>query len=90
MSAGNLHVEARDRDIIVTMLGTSFRVVYRKPDHGPSSWQGSTIFKMSRRVQSREQNSSLAPGGSRTTRRANWGGLGREAARTHDPGGDHS
>ncbi len=35
MSAGNLHVEARDRDIIVTMPGTSFRVVYRKPDRGP-------------------------------------------------------
>jgi hypothetical protein len=34
MSAGNLHVEARDRDIIVTMPGTSFRVVYRKPDRG--------------------------------------------------------
>jgi len=34
MSAGDLHVEARDRDIIVTMRGTSFRVVYRKPDHG--------------------------------------------------------
>jgi hypothetical protein len=35
MSAGNLHIEARDRDIIVTMPGTSFRVVYRKPDRGP-------------------------------------------------------
>jgi hypothetical protein len=35
MSAGNLHVEARDRDIIVTMPGTNFRVVYRKPDRGP-------------------------------------------------------
>jgi hypothetical protein len=35
MSAGNLHVQARDRDIIVTMPGTSFRVVYRKPDRGP-------------------------------------------------------
>ena len=35
MSAGDLHVEARDRDIIVTMPGTSFRVVYRKPDCGP-------------------------------------------------------
>ena len=34
MSAGNLHVEARDRDIIVTMPGTSFRVVYRKPHRG--------------------------------------------------------
>lgn len=34
MSAGDLHVEARDRDIIVTMPGTSFRVVYRKPDCG--------------------------------------------------------
>jgi hypothetical protein len=34
MSAGDLHVEARDRDIIVTMPGTSFRVVYRKPDRG--------------------------------------------------------
>ena len=34
MSAGDLHVEARDRDTIVTMPGTSFRVVYRKPDRG--------------------------------------------------------
>ena len=34
MSAGNLHVEARDRDIIVTMPDTSFRVVYRRPDRG--------------------------------------------------------
>ena len=32
MSAGNLHVEARDRDIIVTMPGTSFRVVIRHGD----------------------------------------------------------
>ena len=31
----DLHVEARDRDIIVTMPGTNFRVVYRKPDRGP-------------------------------------------------------
>ena len=30
----HLHVEARDRDIVVTMPGTSFRVVYRKPDRG--------------------------------------------------------
>ena len=30
----HLRVEARDRDIVVTMLGTSFRVVYRKPDRG--------------------------------------------------------
>ena len=34
MSAGNLHVEARDRDIIVTMPDTSFPVVYRRPDRG--------------------------------------------------------
>jgi hypothetical protein len=33
--SANLHVEARDRDITVTMPGTSFRVVYRKPDRGP-------------------------------------------------------
>jgi hypothetical protein len=30
----DLHVEARDQDIVVTMPGTSFRVVYRKPHHG--------------------------------------------------------
>jgi hypothetical protein len=30
----DIHVEARDRDSIVTMPGTSFRVVYRKPDRG--------------------------------------------------------
>ncbi len=35
MSAGNLHVEVRDQDIIVTMPGTSLRVVYRKPNRGP-------------------------------------------------------
>ena len=35
MTGADLHVEARDRDIIVTMPGTSFRVVYRKPDSGP-------------------------------------------------------
>ncbi|MGD0532925.1 MAG: hypothetical protein ABSA62_11830 [Methyloceanibacter sp.] len=34
MSADDLHVELRDRDIVVTMPGTSFRVVYRKPDGG--------------------------------------------------------
>jgi hypothetical protein len=31
----DLHVEARDRDIIVTMPGTNLRVVYRKPDRAP-------------------------------------------------------
>ena len=31
----HLHVEARDRDIVVTMPGTSFRVVYRKRDRSP-------------------------------------------------------
>ena len=29
-----LHVELRDHDILVTMPGTSFRVVYRKPNLG--------------------------------------------------------
>ena len=28
---GDLHVEVGERDIIITMPGTSFRVVYRKP-----------------------------------------------------------
>lgn len=32
MTGPDLHVEARDQDI--TMPGTSFRVVYRKPHHG--------------------------------------------------------
>ena len=30
----HLHVELRDQDILVTMPGTSFRVVYRKPNRG--------------------------------------------------------
>jgi hypothetical protein len=30
----DLHVEARDQDIVVTMSGTSLRVVYRKPHRG--------------------------------------------------------
>jgi hypothetical protein len=30
-----LHVELRDHDILVTMPGTSFRVVYRRPNMGP-------------------------------------------------------
>ena len=34
-SKADLSVEARDRDIIVTMPGTSFRVVYRKRDRSP-------------------------------------------------------
>jgi hypothetical protein len=31
----DLHVEARERDINVTMPGTNLRVVYRKPDRAP-------------------------------------------------------
>jgi hypothetical protein len=31
----DLHVEAREQDLIVTMPGTNFRVVYRKPDRAP-------------------------------------------------------
>jgi len=31
----HLHVELRDQDILVTMPGTSFRVVYRQPNLGP-------------------------------------------------------
>src|SRR5262245_32982081 len=30
----DLHVEARDQDIVVTMPGTTLRVVYRKPHRG--------------------------------------------------------
>jgi hypothetical protein len=30
----NLHVEVRNEDILVTMPGTSLRVVYRKPHRG--------------------------------------------------------
>ena len=30
----DLQVEARDQDIVVTMPGTSLRVVYRKPHRG--------------------------------------------------------
>jgi hypothetical protein len=30
----DLHVEVRVHDIVVTMPGTSFRAVYRKPDRG--------------------------------------------------------
>jgi hypothetical protein len=30
----DLRVEARDQDIVVTMPGTSLRVVYRKPHRG--------------------------------------------------------
>jgi hypothetical protein len=30
----HLHVELRDQDILVTMPGSSFRVVYRKPNRG--------------------------------------------------------
>jgi hypothetical protein len=54
----DLQVEARDQDIVVTMPGTSLRVVYRKPHRVRSSWRGSTIFKISRRVRSRAQSSS--------------------------------
>ena len=31
----DLHVEVQRDDILVTMPGTSFRVVYRKPNLGP-------------------------------------------------------
>ena len=31
----DLHVEVRERDLIVTMPNTSLRVVYRKPDRTP-------------------------------------------------------
>jgi hypothetical protein len=75
MSAGNLHVEARDRDIIVTMPDTSSGWCIEGLIAVPISWRGSTIFNMSRRVQLRGHNSSLAPGSSPTTRRASWGGL---------------
>jgi len=30
----DIHVEVRDQDLVVTMPGTSLRVVYRKPHHG--------------------------------------------------------
>jgi hypothetical protein len=30
----DLHVEVRDQEIVVTMPGTSLRVVYRKPHRG--------------------------------------------------------
>ena len=30
----DLHIEVRDQDIVVTMPGTSLRVVYRKPHRG--------------------------------------------------------
>ena len=30
----DLHIEVRDRDIVVTMPGTNLRVVYRKPHRG--------------------------------------------------------
>ena len=33
MTGADLRVEVRDQDIIVTMPETSFRVVYRKPNH---------------------------------------------------------
>jgi hypothetical protein len=32
----DLHVEVRDGDIVVTMPGTSFRAVYRKPRRAPA------------------------------------------------------
>ena len=32
----DLHIEVRDQDIVVTMPGTSLRVVYRKPHRGRS------------------------------------------------------
>jgi hypothetical protein len=32
----DLHVEVRDGDIVVTMPGTSFRAVYRKPHRAPA------------------------------------------------------
>ena len=35
MTDTDLHVEVRERDIIVTMPGTTFRIVYRKPDRAP-------------------------------------------------------
>ena len=34
MISSELHVEIRAQDIVVTMPGTSLRVVYRKPHHG--------------------------------------------------------
>ena len=30
----DLHIEVRYQDLVVTMPGTSLRVVYRKPHHG--------------------------------------------------------
>ena len=30
----HLHVELRDQDLLVTMPGTTLRVVYRKPNRG--------------------------------------------------------
>ena len=34
MENANLSVEVRDQDIVITMPGTSLRVVYRKPHRG--------------------------------------------------------
>ena len=56
----DLWVEVPDQDIVVTMPGTSLRVVYRKRQRDRSSCRGSTIFKISRRAQSRGQSFWLA------------------------------
>ena len=41
----DLWVEVRDQDIVVTMPGTSLRVVYRKRQRDRSSSRGSTCTK---------------------------------------------
>jgi hypothetical protein len=46
----DFHVEVRDQEIVVTMPGTSLRVVYRKPIGVSSSWRGSTTSKISEGV----------------------------------------
>jgi hypothetical protein len=35
MTESGIQLEVRAGDIVVTMRGTSFRVVYRKPNRGP-------------------------------------------------------
>ena len=71
----DLCVEVRHQDIVVTMPGTSLRVVYRKPHRGSQLVARLDYFQDQQKGPI--TRAEFAPGSSPTTRRASWGGLRR-------------
>jgi hypothetical protein len=58
---GDLWVEVRDQDIVVTMPGASLRVVYRKPHRGSQLVPRLDYFQDQQKARSRERSFWLVP-----------------------------